>query len=141
MRLWNGLRLKIPLTNQANLMFRMLIRFVFPFLQIFPNLLKLKACDLEVTTTTIKIKPTIPVRRGYLRNYLNISFWLPNGLSLKHEDCAVGVERTKEVSIDVIAQCDDFGETTTKVIVAEIHDIHSIFWGGKRFHLPKILVR
>ena len=72
---------------------------------------------------------------------MNISFWLPEGLSLKHEHCAVGVEGTKEVSVDVIAQCADFGETTTKVIVPEIHDYHSIFWRGKRFHLPKILVR
>ena len=75
---------------------------------------------------------------------MNISFWLPKGLSLKHEHCAVGVEGTKEVSVDVIAQCADFGETTTKVIVPEIHDYHSIFWtpwSVKKFHLPKILVR
>lgn len=119
----------------------MLIRILFPFLQIFPNLLKLKACNLQNTTTTITIKPMIPVRRGYTGRYLNISFWLPNGLALKHEHCALEVEGTKEVFVDVIAQCADFGQTTTKVIVPEIHDFHSIFWREKRFHLPKILVR
>ena len=115
-------------------------------LQIFPSLLTIKACKLDdrETSTTITIKPTIPVRRGYTGGFLNISFWLPDGISLKHEHCAVGVEQTKEVSVDVMAQCADFGETTTKLIVPEIHDFHSIFWtpgGSKKFQLPKILVR
>lgn len=124
----------------------MFFSFFSGHLQIFPSLLTIKACNLDdrETSTTITIKPTIPVRRGYTLGFLNISFWLPDGLSLKHEHCAVGVEQTKEVSVDVMAQCADFGETTTKLIVPEIHDYHSIFWtpgGSKKFQLPKILVR
>lgn len=125
----------------------MLIHIIFvSFLQIFPTLLTLKACDLDKrdTTTTITIKPTIPVRRGHKGGYLNIAFWLQEGLSLNHERCAIGVEGTNEVFVDVVAQCQEFGGTMRKVIVPEILDFHSIFWtswSSKKFHLPKILVR
>ena len=126
----------------------MFFSFFSGYLQIFPTLLTIKACNLDdsETSTTITLKPTIPVRRGYTQGFLNISFWLSEGLSLKHEHCAVGVEQTKEVSVDVTAECADFGETTTKLIVPEIHDFHSIFWTPRglnrvRVRLPKIVVR